>query len=222
MGISFLIYTITDQRIIYISQCNYLCGNRDFFSLQAIRVAFSIVTFMMPSADIMGNPNQRLVFVIFQALQHGSTDGTVCLDNLEFFLGQSAWFIQDLIIYTDLSDIVKQSCLLCNFNVIRLKTYFFCEKNRIIRYMAGMFKGIRILCIDCCSQCVNRWCNLFIMLLYLLILKFIFCMCSINFNTVFSVPFCIKICTFCLTEQLIRSRSRIRIKCNSDTCSHRL
>ena len=112
MGISFLIYTITDQRIIYISQCNYLCGNRDFFSLQAIRVAFSIVTFMMPSADIMGNPNQRLVFVIFQALQHGSTDGTVCLDNLEFFLGQSAWFIQDLIIYTDLSDIVKRRC--CN------------------------------------------------------------------------------------------------------------
>ena len=66
----------------------------------------------MPSADIMGNPNQRLVFVIFQALQHGSTDGTVCLDNLEFFLGQSAWFIQDLIIYTDLSDIVKRRC--CN------------------------------------------------------------------------------------------------------------
>ena len=112
MGISFLIYTITDQRIIYISQCNYLCGNRDFFSLQAIRVAFSIVTFMMPSADIMGNPNQRLVFVIFQALQHGSTDGTVCLDNLEFLFCQFARFIQDLVINTNLSDIMKSRC--CN------------------------------------------------------------------------------------------------------------
>ena len=112
MGISFLIYTITDQRIIYISQCNYLCGNRDFFSLQAIRVAFSIVAFVMPSADVMGNPNQRFVFIIFQALQHGGTDGTVCLDNLEFLFCQFARFIQDLVINTNLSDIMKSRC--CN------------------------------------------------------------------------------------------------------------
>ena len=62
----------------------------------------------MPSADIMGNPDQRFVFIIFQALQHGSTNSTVCLNHLKFFFGQSARLIQNLIINTDLSDIMKR------------------------------------------------------------------------------------------------------------------
>ena len=73
---------------------------------------------MMPSADLISNLHKLLVLVYAKALQHGGSDQSMLLHLLKLFFGQSARFVQDLLVDSHLADIMKGRCH-CDHVLIR-------------------------------------------------------------------------------------------------------
>ena len=108
MGISRLVYTFTHQGVVHICQRHHLGGNGNLVSLQSVRIAPAIVTFMMPAADLVSPLYQGLVLILLHSLQHIRTDDRMGLHDLKFLPGQLPGLVQDLLINGDLADIVKR------------------------------------------------------------------------------------------------------------------
>ena len=112
MGICRLIAAHTGKRIIYIRNRNSLGGNRDFLSLQTVRITAAIITLMMPAAYLIRSFHQGLILLIEGKLfQHISTCHRMPLHNCKFLSSQSAWFIQNLVRNGNLTNIMqRRSC----------------------------------------------------------------------------------------------------------------
>ena len=110
MRISFLVHTVTDQRIIGIRQWYDLSRNWNFLSHKPIRISFSIITFMVPAADLISNFQQYLSLIHLEILKHGSSDQCMCLHNIKFFFCKLTRLIQNLLINSYLTNIMKRRC----------------------------------------------------------------------------------------------------------------
>ena len=80
---------------------------------------------MMPSADFPCSAYQRLVLWEIHIPDHRCSDLTVAFHNLEFFICQSAWFIEDFFRNADLSNVMKGRCCYDQSNIR------FCQMIRI-------------------------------------------------------------------------------------------
>ena len=65
---------------------------------------------MVPSADLVSHLHKLFILINTQALQHGSTDQGMLLHFLKLFICQSAWFIQNLLVDSHFTNIVKGRC----------------------------------------------------------------------------------------------------------------
>ena len=107
MGEGFFIAAFAGQRIVYIGQRNQLCADGNFIVLQPIRVAAPIPAFVVPAGDLVGGLQKRLLGKVFGLVQHLCAQHTVGLDDLKFFRGQPAGFVEDLFVDADLADVVQ-------------------------------------------------------------------------------------------------------------------
>ena len=107
MGICLFVNAVTDQCIINICQRDDLCRNRNFFPLQAIRIASSVVALMMPSADFTRHLYKQFILIELKAAQNFFSNHRMFLHLLKLFRRQTSWFVEDFFINADLSDIVE-------------------------------------------------------------------------------------------------------------------
>ena len=82
------IYTLAHQRIINICHRYDLCRNWNLFSGQTIRIPFTIITLMMPSADLVCDLDHLLILIMLQLIQHRSTNQRMLFHSLKFFFSQ--------------------------------------------------------------------------------------------------------------------------------------
>ena len=65
-----------------------------FFTFQAIRIALSVPSFMMPPADFPCGMYQWMILWKVHILNYSCTKLTMSLHNLEFFISQPSRFVQ--------------------------------------------------------------------------------------------------------------------------------
>ena len=104
----FLVYTGAHQCIIHVYNRNYLRSNRDIFSLQAIWITISIIALAMPSADLVCDLYNGFILVRRQILSHGRAYHGMGLHDLKLFRCQPSRLVQDFLVDTNLTDIVKR------------------------------------------------------------------------------------------------------------------
>ena len=75
------------------SQSHRLGGDGDLVALKAVGIAPAVVALMVPAADLVGVPHQRLALGHRQILQHGGSHGGVGLHHLEFLVGEPSRLI---------------------------------------------------------------------------------------------------------------------------------
>ena len=63
---------------------------------------------MMPTADLIGNIDQRFLFIALHLAQHGGTDQRMFFHLMKFFYGQSSRLVQDFFVNPNFSDIMKR------------------------------------------------------------------------------------------------------------------
>ena len=80
--------TATHQCIINICHRYNLCRNWNLFSDQTIRIPFTIITFMMPSADLIRDLDHLLILIMLQLIQHRSINQRMLFHSLKFFFSQ--------------------------------------------------------------------------------------------------------------------------------------
>ena len=102
-----LIHTLTGQGIVNICQCHHLGRNRNLLPLKSVRITTSVITLMMPAANLICLLNQRLLLMHGQCLQHLGADQRMLLHNLKLFIGQTSGLIQHLPRYRYFSDIMQ-------------------------------------------------------------------------------------------------------------------
>ena len=107
MGEGFFVAAFAGQCIVHIGQRDQLCADGNFIALQPIRVAAPVPALVVPAGDLVGGLQQRLLVEVFQLVQHLGPQHTVGLDDLEFFRGQLAGFVEDLFVDADLADVVQ-------------------------------------------------------------------------------------------------------------------
>ena len=93
---------------------------------------------------------------------------------------------------------MEQTCHFCSLDIILWKPHFCCKLHRIPGNILRVFKGERILGINCCHQRKNRRRYLLITFLPALFLSLKTLL--VNLDTVFTISFCIEGCPSCLTE----------------------
>ena len=106
----FLITSFTGKCIINIDYRYNLCRNRYFFTLQSIRITFSIPSFMMPSANFPCSMHQWFILWEAHIPDQGCAYLTVGFHNLKLFIRQPARFIQYFFRNTHFTDIMKGGC----------------------------------------------------------------------------------------------------------------
>ena len=104
---SVLVDALACQGIVDVSDRYDLCGDRDGIALEAVGVSATVPALVMPAADGVSHLDKGLFPKGFQMFDHLRADQCVRLHDLEFFLGQLAGLVQDLLIDTDLADVVE-------------------------------------------------------------------------------------------------------------------
>ena len=102
-----LVDTLACQGIIDVSDGYDLRGDRDGIALEAVRVSATVPALVMPAADGVSHLDKGLILKGFQIFDHLCADQGVRLHDLEFFPGQLAGLVQDLLIDAELTDVVE-------------------------------------------------------------------------------------------------------------------
>ena len=103
----FLVAPFTGQSIVNISQSHNLSRNGNLLSPQSVRIAVSVPTLMVPTADFHCIAKQRLVLTECHLFQYFRADGGMGLYHSKFFFGQFPGFVQNFFRNADFSDIVE-------------------------------------------------------------------------------------------------------------------
>ena len=69
-----------------------------FLSHKPLRISFSIITFMVPAANLISNFQQYLSLIHLEVLKHGGSNQRMCLHNIKFFFCKLTRLIQNLLI----------------------------------------------------------------------------------------------------------------------------
>ena len=72
----------------------------------------------------------------------------MALNHIVLFIRQPAGLIQNILRYTDFTDIVKQRRLADHLNGIHIHIQGFRNGRCVIRHIIGMAEGIMILCVN--------------------------------------------------------------------------
>ena len=108
MRISLFIASVAGQGVVYIGYGGYLCGDRYIIADKSVRIAFSVIPFVMPSAYFIRLVNQRIILLFIEFCQHICADDGMGFHYLKFFRRQPSGLIEYLIVYRYLSYIVKR------------------------------------------------------------------------------------------------------------------
>ena len=141
MRIRIFIYTLAHQRIINICHRYDLCRNWNLFSGQTIRITFTIITLMMPSADLVRDLDHLLILIMLQLIQHRSTNQRMLFHSLKFFFSQLSRLIQNRLVNSNLTDIMKRGC--CRNQIAVIRRQIIC-----IRILNKSFQKKSRQCID--------------------------------------------------------------------------
>ena len=114
---------LTDKYIIGICQRYHLSRDRNFFSFQSVRISSSVISLMMPSADLICSPYQFFILIQFQIFQKRCSDQRMRFQDFFFCRRQWCRFVQNFFIDADFSDIMKRRgchdhCAFCPGKII--------------------------------------------------------------------------------------------------------
>ena len=107
MGIRFFIAAVAGQRVVDVSQSHDLSGDRDIVPYQSVGIASPIIALVVPAADLIGGFDEQFTLIGGEVFQHFPAHHGVGLHDLKLLCGQAAGLIEDLLVHSDLTDIME-------------------------------------------------------------------------------------------------------------------
>ena len=107
MAVCFFIDTLAGQSIINIRHRYHLRRDWNLIPFQPIQIASSIISLMMPATDFFYKFYQLLILIHFQIINDLLAQKGVLLHQRKFFFGQSSRLIENLLVNTDLANVMK-------------------------------------------------------------------------------------------------------------------
>lgn len=107
VGIGGFVYPFAGQGVIDVCQRDHLGGDGDVLPFETVGIPTAVIPFMVPTADVMGHPDQLLLLEVGGILQNLCPDGTVGFHNGKFLIGQPARFVEDILRDGDFADVME-------------------------------------------------------------------------------------------------------------------